>query len=175
MKRTFNFSKILIFVLILGTSAIAIGQKNYKFGHINSQELMAIMPERDSAQAVLESFALKLENQLDAMQVEYNKKLQEYMAERDDLTEIIMQAKEQELNDLQTRIQGFQTNAQQEMQKRQGELMQPIVEKAQNAIQAVARENGFIYIFDVSVGSLVYFSEESVDILPLVKELLKIQ
>lgn len=175
MKRTFNFSKILIFVLILGTSAIAIGQKNYKFGHINSQELMAIMPERDSAQAVLESFALKLENQLDAMQVEYNKKLQEYMAERDDLTEIIMQAKEQELNDLQTRIQGFQTNAQQEMQKRQGELMQPIVEKAQNAIQSVARENGFIYIFDVSVGSLVYFSEESVDILPLVKELLKIQ
>lgn len=175
MKRTFNFSKILIFVLILGTSAIAIGQKNYKFGHINSQELMAIMPEKDSAQAVLESFALKLENQLDAMQVEYNKKLQEYMAERDDLTEIIMQAKEQELNDLQTRIQGFQTNAQQEMQKRQGELMQPIVEKAQNAIQTVARENGFIYIFDVSVGSLVYFSEESVDILPLVKELLKIQ
>lgn len=175
MKRTFNFSKILIFVLILGTSAIAIGQKNYKFGHINSQELMAIMPEKDSAQAVLESFALKLENQLDAMQVEYNKKLQEYMAERDDLTEIIMQSKEQELNDLQTRIQGFQTNAQQEMQKRQGELMQPIVEKAQNAIQTVARENGFIYIFDVSVGSLVYFSEESVDILPLVKELLKIQ
>ena len=175
MKSTFNFTKILILVLILGTSATAIGQKDYKFGHINSQELMAIMPERDSAQAVLESFALKLEDQLDAMQVEYNKKLQEYLAERDNLTELIKQAKEQDLNDLQTRIQGFQTSAQTEMQKRQGELMQPIVEKAQNAIQSVARENGFIYIFDVSAGGLVYFSEESVDILPLVRESLGIQ
>ena len=175
MKRTINLSGMLILVLILGTSATAIGQNAYKFGHINSQDLMAIMPERDSAQAVLESFALKLEDQLDAMQVEYNKKLQEYLAERDNLTELIKQAKEQDLNDLQTRIQGFQTSAQQEMQKRQGELMQPIVEKAQNAIQSVARENGFIYVFDVSVGSLVYFSEESVDILPLVKVNLGIQ
>ena len=175
MKRTINLSGMLILVLILGTSAAAIGQNAYKFGHINSQDLMAIMPERDSAQAVLESFALKLEDQLDAMQVEYNKKLQEYLAERDNLTELIKQAKEQDLSDLQTRIQGFQTSAQQEMQKRQGELMQPIVEKAQNAIQSVARENGFIYVFDVSVGSLVYFSEESVDILPLVKVNLGIQ
>ena len=170
-----NFSKILILVLILGTSATAFGQKSYKFGHINSQELMSVMPERDSAMIVLEDFAKKLEDQLDIMQVEYNKKLQEYLAERDNLTELIKQAKEQDLNDLQTRIQGFQQSAQQEMQRKQGELMQPIVDKAQNAIQTVAREQGFLYIFDIAAGSLIFFSEDSVDILLLVKESLGIQ
>ena len=78
--------------MILGTSATATGQKDYKFGHINSQELMAVMPERDSAQTVLEAFAKKLEDQLDIMQVEYNNKLQTYLADRDNLTELLKQA-----------------------------------------------------------------------------------
>ncbi|MEA1896939.1 MAG: OmpH family outer membrane protein [Bacteroidota bacterium] len=170
-----HFSKLLILVLILGTSATVFGQKSYKFGHINSQELMAVMPERDSAQAVLEGFAKKLEDQLDIMQVEYNNKLQTYLADRDNLTELIKQAKEQELNDMQTRIQGFEQSAQQEMQRKQGELMQPIVDKAQKAIQTVAVEQGFLYIFDIAAGSLIYFSDDSVDILPMVKESLGIQ
>jgi len=171
MKRTLT---IFTLVLFIGSSTV-FGQKAYKFGHINSQDLMAIMPERDSAQAALEVFASKLEEQLDVMNVEYNTKLQEYLAERDQLTELIRGAKEQDLNDLQTRIQNFQQSAQQEMQRKQGELMQPIVEKAQNAMQAVAAENSFLYVIDVAAGGLVYFSDESQDILPLVKQNLGIQ
>ncbi len=170
-----NAIKIIALVLFIGASSSVFAQKNYKFGHINSQELMAMMPETDSAQAALQDYAKKLEDQLDVMNVEYNKKLQEYLAERDNLTELIKQAKEQDLNDLQTRIQNFQQSAQQDMQQRQSELMQPIVEKAQNAIQTVAKENDFIYIFDVAAGGLVYFSDDSENILVLVKQYLGIQ
>ncbi len=169
-----QYTKIisLLFVFFVGSSAFG---QDFKFGHINSQELLTMMPERDSAQAELESYAQKLSDQLDVMNVEYNKKLQEYLAERDNLTELIRQTKEQDLSDLQQRIQAFEQTAQQDMQRKQQEVMQPIVEKAQNAIKSVAEQNDFTYIFDLAGGSLLYFSAQSEDILPLVKEQLGIQ
>ena len=164
----------IVFALVMaGTNVF--GQTVYKFGHINSQELLTAMPERDSAQVVLENYAQKLEDQLDVMNVEYNKKLQEYMAERDNLSQLIRETKEQDLSDMQQRIQRFQNTAQQDMQMKQAEVMQPIVEKAQNAIKDVAESNGFTYVFDLAGGALLYFSDDSEDILPLVKTRLGIQ
>ncbi len=61
------------------------------------------------------------------------------------------------------------------MQKKQQEMLQPIIDKANNAIKEVARENGFIYIFDIAGGTILYYSEKSVDILPLVKKKLGIE
>ncbi|NQU81339.1 MAG: OmpH family outer membrane protein, partial [Bacteroidetes bacterium] len=65
-------------------------------------------------------------------------------------------------------IQEFTNNAQQELQQQEAQLIQPIVMKAENAIKDVAKENGFTYIFDLSRGAVIYFSEQSEDILPLV-------
>jgi outer membrane protein len=48
-------------------------------------------------------------------------------------------------------------------------LIQPVMEKARKAIEAVAKEKGLLYVFDMSQGNPVYASEESLDILPLVK------
>lgn len=164
----------IVFAMVLvGTNAF--GQGTYKFGHINSQDLLTAMPERDSAQVVLENYAQKLEDQLDVMNVEYNKKLQEYMAERDNLSQLIRETKEQDLTDMQQRIQRFSNTAQQDMQMKQGEVMQPIVEKAQNAIKEVAESNGYTYIFDLAGGAVLYFSDDSEDILPMVKAKLGIQ
>ena len=169
-----NYLKICILIIILIAGNNLLAQNNYKFGHINSQELISLMPETDGAQAILEAFVLKLQDQLEAMQVEYNKKLQDYLAERDNLTDLIRQTKEQDLNDLQQRMQGFEANAQQDMQRKQTEVMQPIAEKAQNAIKEVARENNFTYIFDLAGGVIIYFSEDSEDVLPMVKSKLGI-
>jgi len=172
MKKKALMTIVCVMVLI-GTNAL--GQTTYKFGHINSQDLLTAMPERDSAQVVLENYAQKLEDQLDVMNVEYNKKLQEYMAERDNLSQLIRETKEQDLTDMQQRIQRFQNTAQQDMQMKQAEVMQPIVEKAQNAIKEVAESNNYTYIFDLAGGAVLYFSDDSEDILPLVKAKLGIQ
>ena len=73
------------------------------------------------------------------------------------------------------RIQQFQGIAQQELEGQRNNLLRPILERANNAVQTVAEENGFIYVFDLSLGNPIYFSDESVDILPMVKEKLGLQ
>jgi len=171
MKKYFNILLVTVF-LLSGTNGFA---QNYKFGHINTNELFALMPERDSAQQVLQKYAKELENQLEKMQVELNNKYNDYINEQENLTALIKQTKEQELNDLNQRIRGFETTAQQELQRKEAELFQPIYEKASNAVQEVAKENNFTYIFDLAARPLIYFSEDSENILPLVKKKLGIE
>ena len=76
---------------------------------------------------------------------------------------------------MQQRIQGFQQTAQQDLQQKEAELFQPIMDKAQSAIEAVAKANGFTHVFDLGAGGVLYFSEQSIDILPLVKKELGIE
>jgi len=171
MKNYLRLSIVVVFLLI-GTTSFA---QNLKFGHINSQELLSLMPERDSAQVVLENYAQQLEDQLETMQVEYNNKVQQYLANQENYTDLIKQTKEQELTDLQERITGFQNTAQQTIQQKEAQLIQPIIDKAEKAIKEVAEEQGFTYIFDLARGTILYFSDASQDILPLVKAKLNIQ
>ena len=80
------------------------------------------------------------------------------------------QTKEQELFDINKRLQEFQQNASQDFQNKQLELFQPIYQKVDKAIKEVGKENGFLYVFDVAKGSLVYFDEtKSTNIMPLAK------
>ncbi len=166
--------KIVLVAALLLSGANVFAQ-NYKFGHINTNELFALMPERDSAQQILQNFAKELENQLEIMRVELNNKYNDYLNEQENLTDLIKQTKEQEINDLDQRIRGFETTAQQELQRKEAELFQPIYEKANNAIQEVAKENKFTYVFDLAARALIYFSEDSENIMPLVKKKLGIE
>jgi outer membrane protein len=161
---------IVLFVALFAGSASA---QTYKFGHIDFQQLLQVMPERDVAQKAMQKHATELENQLTTMQNEYQTKVQAYIAQRDSLSEAVRSAKENDLQDLQQRIQNFQSVAQKDLQKKQEEQFQPIVKKARAAVDAVAKEEGLIYVFDVN--NLLYHSAQSEDILPLVKKKLGIQ
>jgi outer membrane protein len=172
MKR-FLFTILVVALFLLSGNAVA--QSNLKFGHINGQELLSLMPERDSAEIKLRAYGNDLSEQIEELHVEYNTKVQSYMQRRNTLSEAIREARERELTELQQRIQEFEATAQQDYQRMQGEIMRPLIEKADAAIKKVAKQQGFLYIFDVSVGSVVYFSEASIDILPLVKKELGIK
>jgi len=157
-------------VAVLSFALFASGVSAQKFAHINSQELLAAMPESDSAQARIEQLAANYQTQLEEMQVELNKKYDDYLANRDSYTDLIRQTKESEISDLQQRIQQFQEIASQELQAKRNELLRPVLDKATGAIKAVAQANNFIYVFDISAGNPIYFSDQSVDIMQLVKE-----
>jgi outer membrane protein len=110
------------------------------------------------------------------MSVELNNKNDAYNKESKTLTDIVKQSKEQEIIDLQRRIQEFQNNAQQQLQDENMKLFQPIYTKADKAIKEVGKENGFIYVLDVAKGSLLYFDEtKSTNILSLVKAKLNLK
>jgi outer membrane protein len=167
MKRFLGIAAIALMAIFAGQNVVA---QSFKFAHINSDELIKIMPEYDSATVKLEKQRTELVNQLELMTVELNNKADKYNKESKTLTEIVRQAKEQELQDMQNRIQTFQTTAQTTLQEQQVALTQPIFNKVDKAIKEVGKEGGFIYVFDVSKGQMLYFDEaKSTNILALVK------
>ncbi|MCR5444947.1 MAG: OmpH family outer membrane protein [Bacteroidales bacterium] len=167
MKKT--LIAIAICLIALGGNAMA--QKNVKLGHINSQELMQIMPGRDSVQTVLQTEVAELEEQLKMMQAEAEKRYNDYVANQAGWTELIRQTKQREIQDMGTRIQEFQENAQKQLQEREAELTKPIIDRAKKAIEDVAREGNYTYIFD---GAALLYSQDSEDVMPLVKKKLGI-
>lgn len=170
MKKVFG---ILLFVVLVFTAQDGFAQ-SLKTGHINRDEIIMSMPDYDSAMKQYNAYGQELTNALELMQVEYNNKLDQYVKDSKILTDLVKANKEQELGDMQNRINNFQQQAQVQLQDRQAELLNPIIEKATTAINAVAKEGGFIYIYDVR--TLVYVDTvKSTDIAPLVKTRLGIK
>jgi outer membrane protein len=164
--------KLIILAITLLVPAALFSQKTIKLGHIDSQKLIMAMPESDSAQKKLQKVEQEFQATLEELQVEFNRKFKTYQDNYTTMTELIRSTKETELNELSERIQNFQTQAQQDFERQRMELFKPIQEKAKQAVDQVAKENGFTYIFDIGpgVGAIVYASPDTEDILPLVKQ-----
>jgi outer membrane protein len=167
MKRLIG---IIAFGIIFTVAGLNANAQTLKFGHINSEELIQAMPEFDTATIKLEKFRKELINALELMSVELNNKNAAYEKDSKNYTDIVKQTKEQELIDMNRRIQEFQTNAQTQMQEKQVELFQPVYGKVDKAIKDVGKENGFLYVFDIAKGTLLYFDEtKSTNVMPLAK------
>ena len=131
-----------------------------KIGYIDTQNVFASMQETKDAYAQLETYAKDLQAQAEAIQVEYNNKYQEYQTSASTMTDAVRQLKEKELTDLNTRIQEFQQVAQQDLQKKENELMAPIYEKVKNTIDEVAKAGGYTIILPGS--ALIYIDTAQV-------------
>jgi len=127
------------------------------------------MPERKTAETEVQEFAKSLEAQLGSMTAEYQQSIQEYQANESTYTDLVKQDKVAEITGLEQRIQTFQQNAQQSLQAKEQELLEPILAKARKAIEDVATEGDYTYIFDKSIGSILY-AKESKNVLSLVKK-----
>lgn len=164
-----QFLKIFLILTVISTPLFTNAQKVIKLGHIDSNELLKIMPGRDSAQSQLQKHAKELENTLKGMQSEFESRYQDFAANQSQMSELIKSTKTKELQDMQARIEDFQQNAQKDLQDREKKLLTPIIDKAKKAIEEVAKENKYTYVFDSGVGALLY-EEDSDDIMPLVKK-----
>lgn len=146
-----------------------------KFGYINSQELIASMPESDSVKTKMADLGKELESQFTAMRTEMVNKAQELQSNLGTMSETVRKQKEKDLYDLQNRIEEFNQSAQEELQAKQMELLKPVMEKAQAAVTKVSKEQGLTAVFDLATGALAYYNDaQMVDILPLVKKSLGI-
>ncbi len=131
-------------------------QDPLKVGHLNVVEILTALPETDSAQILLETDTKDLELMLEEMQVEYNKLVNEYQENMNNYSDLIRSTKEADIVEMQHRIQTFQQNASQQLQQRNVELMQPIYNKIQIAIDQVGVNEGYSYILDLSKGVVVF-------------------
>ncbi len=162
-------------ILAVGILSMAFVLQAQKFGHISSEALLQVMPEYDSAQIELQELQQHYELEIERIQVEINKKIEEFNQNEATMSELIKEAKASEVQELQMRLQNYSQTAQQDLQQQSQIVIQPVMDKAREAIDEVAREHGLIYVFDISQGNPVYTSEESLDMIPLVKARLGVQ
>jgi outer membrane protein len=162
-----KIKKLIIFSFLALFTLCTFAQN--KFGYIDSSELLSLMPEKKKAEGELQTFAKSLESQLGAMQAEYQASVQDYQANEATYDDLVKQDKISEITNLEQRIQAFQQNAQNALQKKEQELLEPILAKARTAIEDVAKEGKFTFIFDSSMGSILY-ADENENVMLLVKK-----
>ena len=164
MKNTLKLVvAITIFALCSNVSA-----QNLKVAHINLQELVFSMPEYDSATVKLQKFAQDLEQVLEEMQVELNRKYEEFSKNQTNWSELVRQAKTEEIQSIQQRIGQYQQRAEEEIGQEQNRLYQPVIEKANKAVEAVAKEQGITHVF--SDQALIFKATGTTDLLPAVQK-----
>lgn len=171
MRNLLKLSFILLFTAFTLSSNSQVKQK---FGHINSQEILQAMPGKDTVKTALDKYKNELEQELITMQKEFDTKYQKFLGEQEKLQEPIKSSKIKELQNLQQRIEDFKTDAQELFANKEEELLSPLIKKAKEAIEKVAKDNKYTYIFDAGVGFLL-FSDPMDDITPLVKKELSIK
>lgn len=157
---------IAIVALTLGSVTFA---KAQKIAHISLDSLITVMPESKTAQEVAQKYLKELETQVATMETELQTKYKDYMDNQDKYSPIVKNSKEGELQDLNKRIEDFKAQAQQDYQRKYGELSKPIYDKAKKAIEAVAKENSYKYVLDTSSGNVLY-TEPGDDIMAMVKK-----
>lgn len=166
-------------ILILGSlffMGTTIQAQSLKLGHVDSNEIIQAMPELEQAQKTLQDLAKELEEAMGGMQREFQTKYQDYQTKYETLSTVLRKSREEELQDLQKRVETFRQTAQQELQQKEAALQQPIIEKVQNAIEEVGKENNFTYILDATPGSgLLFKAASATNVTSLVKKKLGIQ
>ncbi|EMQ96287.1 Outer membrane protein H precursor [Xanthomarina gelatinilytica] len=151
--------KTFLFAAALFIGATSFTQAQSKVAHINTQDLIKAMPEMNTAQAEMDKLGKTYEADIQAMVTEYQNKLKQYEAEAATKTDEENQKRSMEIQTMQQNIQQYQGQAQQEMQKKEIDLLKPITEKAKAAILKVARAQGFDYVLDSTQGGGVIMAD----------------
>ncbi|WP_445752715.1 OmpH family outer membrane protein [Polaribacter sp.] len=145
-----NFKTLLLIaVFTLGLGGVANAQK---FGHIDFEKLVAEMPQTTKLKSDIEKLGKTYQDEIEGMGKKLEAKVKKYQAEQNAQTKEINESRALEVQQENQRYEQLRQTAYQEMQKKQAEGLNPIIEKAQKAIEDVAAAKGIVYVFDSSVG-----------------------
>jgi outer membrane protein len=169
MKKILPIVAVVMGLVLAGNSTKA----QAKIGVISLQELIPIMPEYKKADTALADYQNALQQNFEDMRKEYFGK-DSLLNSKDTLkfTKAQIEIKRREAGELLAKLQGFQQQAQQLMQQKQQELIAPITKKATDAVNEVAKENGYSYVLNKEA---LVVSPPAEDLLPLVKKKLGIK
>lgn len=161
--------KKLAFLMLCALPFGAYAQ-DVKLGHISSKDIITLMPEVATVQKTVDEYSKQYEDQIVKMRDEYNAKIKEFQQKQDSMPDGIKQVRMSEIQDMEQRITTFQQTAYSDLQKKQQDLFQPIIDKVKKAINDVAVEGNYTYIFDLGAQSIIYQSPKSNDITAAVKK-----
>ncbi|WP_295647883.1 OmpH family outer membrane protein [uncultured Mucilaginibacter sp.] len=164
MKKLFKVVLIAGCMVLAGTLAKA----QNKIGYVNFNAVIDVMPDKLVIQKTLQTETKQYSDGLQGMQAEYQAKLADYQKGQAGMNDAVRLAKEGELTDMQKRMQDYNTTAQQKLDQRQQELAKPLFDKVKLAVNGVAKEKGYAYVFDSSQ-QIMLVSPDSDDLTEAVK------
>ncbi|WP_290794404.1 OmpH family outer membrane protein [Flavihumibacter sp. UBA7668] len=163
MKKVLSVLMVALGLVAFNHSA----QAQTKIGYISFNEIVALMPEAKKADSSLVQFRDALIQSAQEKETALNEAITKFNADSAKMTQAVKDVKRKELQQKLTELQGEEQRIQQELQKRQEELSEPIQKKAMDAVQAVAKESGYTYVFPKEY---MIVSPPADDLLPLVKK-----
>ena len=153
-----NLKSLLLATLMIALPMTATFAQS-KIAHIDTQKLISEMPEVIAAQKQIQALEKTYANDIENSIKEYTAKAQAYEAEARNQTDIVNQARQNEMQSMQQNIQTYRETATQDLQKKQTEMMRPLYDKAIAAIEKVAAAQGFEYVLDASAGGSVIMAK----------------
>jgi outer membrane protein len=175
-RKILKMKKLLLLltaVLLINVSAFSQAKTEpapLKIGVTSIEFILSELPEAKKIEDNLKEYEAQLMRQLQNKVEEFQRKVKVYQQEGPRLSELIRADKEEELINLQNSIQKFEKDAQSSIQQRQGELLTPIYDKIEKAVEQVAKENGFTYVFNYEQNGMQFmlFADESTEISDLI-------
>jgi len=145
-----QMKKFLTAAFITVTALVTTSQVNAqtKIGYISTEELVSIMPETAKADSNLQQYRTALIQNAQEKQSSLESAIEKFNKDSSTMTISVKDVKRGELQKMLNDLQSEDQRIQQQLQQRQQELIAPINKKAFDAIQAVAKENGYSYIFE---------------------------
>ncbi|MCT8340453.1 OmpH family outer membrane protein [Luteirhabdus pelagi] len=154
--------KLKLAILAIGMFAATTGFVNAQesdIAHIDTQKLVEAMPEMKAAQSELEKIQKTYDTEIKTMMKELETKMRQYDGEASTKTDEENAKRVEEVQGMQNNIQAYRQQAMQDLQKKEVDILKPILEKARNAIQKVARAQGYEYVMDSTTGSGVILAD----------------
>ena len=165
--------KKIIIIAAMALVSLAATAQETKIAYVDFNEVIMLMPEMDAARATIEENEMTQSEILQSMYEEYQTKVQQYQQKAETWTAAIRQSKESELMEIQSRLEQTQQSFATEINQLQQELQAPIVEKAQNTVNELAKAKGVAVVLEK--GSVIYIDPaQCVDLTPEARKALNI-
>jgi len=170
MKKVFLLAAIAAMPFVVSAQEL-------KFGYVNTMELLYALPEVSDVEKQYADYAAENRKLYEGMQAEAQKEYEKFqeMMQNPAATDAQKKVQLEIVQGLEQRLQNIQVTIQQDMQQKEMQLMQPLHEKVQKAIDAVGKKNNFFMVFSTDSQAIAYKSDKAIDITPLVKKELNIK
>lgn len=162
MKKT----GIIALLFLIGMNGNA---QRSNVANINTLALWELMPEKKKADSML----LEVNKQYSEYYNKVNQEIQVMIVnyQNDTLTSPAIKAdKASEIQNMQIRLDKFKKDAEADLAKKREELLAPIRQKMQDAINKVAKQYKYDYVIDSSYGNILYTKNSADDLIDLVKK-----
>ncbi len=146
-KLSVLFAAVMMFVTVGMVNAQKVASMDY-------EAVLSAMPETKKMTTDLDTFSKTKGDELNKQAEAFQKEVQQYQVEGAKLTEAQRNAKEAELQKKQQNLQQLQQTAQNDLATKRDTAVKPIIEKLNNAVEKVAKANGFDFIIDST--ALIY-------------------